>query len=195
MQLGWLPLLAEDLVEPDSLIANAASGTSGAGRQASIAGLYTEITDSFKAYAVTGHRHLPEIEQGLRRVQPSHVAAAKVTFVPHLLPLIRGIHATLYARLNATGRQRDLQALYQHFYQTEPFVDVLPAGDYPQTRSVKASNTCRLAIARPQNGEVVVVMSVIDNLTKGAAGQAIQNMNIMLGMDEHLGLQQPALLP
>lgn len=195
VQLGWLPLLSNNLIEPETLIANAASGASGAGRQAKIDNLHMEISDSFKAYAVAGHRHLPEIEQGLRRFQPEDVPMAKVTFVPHLLPIIRGIHSTLYARLNAKGQQANLQELYERYYATEPFVDVLPQGHYPQTRSVKTSNICRLSVEKPQHGDTVVVMSVIDNLTKGASGQAVQNMNIMLGFEEDLGLKQPALLP
>ncbi|MFT7222963.1 MAG: N-acetyl-gamma-glutamyl-phosphate reductase [Cellvibrionaceae bacterium] len=193
IQLGFWPLLANDLVKADTLIANSASGASGAGRQANINNLLSEITDSFKAYSVNGHRHLPEIEQGLRAMQPKAASAAKLTFVPHLLPIIRGIHSTLYATLAV--KEVDLQALYEEFYCHEPFVDVLPAGVYPQTRSVRGSNHCRLAVAQPQGRDTVVVMSVIDNLTKGASGQAVQNMNIMYGFEETLGLTQPALLP
>lgn len=192
-QLGLLPLIENDLVDAEYLIANAASGVSGAGRQAKIDNLYAEVSDSFKAYASAGHRHLPEIEQGLRAAQPAGSAPAKLTFVPHLLPMIRGIHATLYARLKDTSV--DLQALYEARYENEKFVDVMPAGSHPQTRSVKSSNICRMAIARPQGGDTVVIMSVIDNLTRGASGQAVQNMNIMCGFDEHQGLQQVALLP
>lgn len=195
VQLGFLPLLANNLVDAGQLIANSASGVSGAGRQAKIDNLLTEVGDSFKAYASNGHRHQPEIEQGLRRAQPENALMAKLTFVPHLLPIIRGIHSTLYAQLNIAGKETDLQSLYERFYQDEPFVDVMPAGSHPQTRSVKSSNMCRLSVVRPQNGDTVVVMSVIDNLTKGASGQAIQNMNIMFGYDEYLGLNQPALLP
>jgi len=195
VQLGFLPLIVNNLVDVGQLIANSASGVSGAGRQAKIDNLLTEVGDSFKAYASSGHRHQPEIEQGLRRAQPENSIAAKLTFVPHLLPIIRGIHSTLYAQLNSAGKEADLQGLYEDFYQDEPFVDVMPAGSHPQTRSVKSSNMCRLSVVRPQNGDTVVVMSVIDNLTKGASGQAIQNMNIMFGYDESLGLNQPALLP
>jgi N-acetyl-gamma-glutamyl-phosphate reductase len=119
---------------------------------------------------------------------------AKLTFVPHLLPMVRGIHSTLYGRLTVS-RDIDLQALYEERYANEPFVDVMPAGSHPQTRSVKSSNMCRLSVVRPQDGDTVVVMSVIDNLTKGASGQAIQNMNIMCGFDETEGLRQVALLP
>jgi N-acetyl-gamma-glutamyl-phosphate reductase len=192
-QLGLLPLLENNLVDPESLIANAASGVSGAGRQASIDNLHSEVSDSFKAYASGGHRHLPEIEQGLRAVQPVGSLPAKVTFVPHLLPIIRGIHATLYAKLNDVSV--DLQALYEQRYADEKFVDVMPFGSHPQTRSVKSSNMCRMSIVRPQGGDVVVIMSVIDNLTRGASGQAVQNMNIMCGFDEDEGLRQLALLP
>jgi N-acetyl-gamma-glutamyl-phosphate reductase len=194
-QLGFIPLLENNLVNPAQLIANAASGASGAGRQAKIDNLLMEISDSFKAYGVKGHRHLPEIEQGLRDIQPKGVAPAALTFVPHLLPIIRGIHATLYATLLDGNKTPDLQSLYEQRYANEPFVDVLPAGEMPQTRSVKGSNVCRISVFRPQSRDTVVVLSVIDNLTKGASGQAIQNMNIMFGFEETAGLDVVALLP
>lgn len=194
-QLGYLPLIEKNLIDPASLIANAASGASGAGRQANIANLLSEITDSFKAYGVSGHRHLPEIEQGLRDVQTPDAAPLSLTFVPHLLPMVRGIHATLYANLLDVDASVDLQALYEARFANEPFVDVLPAGLMPQTRSVKGSNMCRISIFRPQNRDKVVILSVIDNLTKGASGQAIQNMNIMFGFPETQGLDVVALLP
>jgi len=192
-QLGFLPLLENNLVDPGHLIANAASGASGAGRQAKVDNLLTEISDSFKAYACGGHRHLPEIEQELRRAQPEGAAAAQLTFVPHLLPMIRGIHATLYATLRDNAV--DLQTLFEERYANEPFVDVLPAGTHPQTRTVKSSNMCRLSVFKPQDRDTVVVLSVIDNLTKGASGQAVQNLNIMFGFEETAGLNQVALLP
>lgn len=194
-QLGFLPLLENNLVDPTRLIANAASGASGAGRQGKIDNLLTEISDSFKAYGAAGHRHLPEIEQGLRDIQPTGVSPAALTFVPHLLPMIRGIHATLYATALDAKTLPDLQALYEERYADEPFVDVLPAGELPQTRSVKGSNMCRMSVLRPQNRDTVVVLSVIDNLTKGASGQAVQNMNIMFGFKETMGLDVVALLP
>ena len=190
VQLGFLPLLEAGLIDSNSLIANAASGASGAGRQAKVDNLLTEITDSVKAYGVAGHRHLPEIEQELAVAAGAPV---KLTFVPHLLPTIRGIHATLYATI--TGNCDDLQALFERRYANEAFVDVLPKGLYPQTRSVRGSNTCRIAVERPQNRDTVVVMSVIDNLVKGASGQAIQCMNIMLGLPESTGLNGIALMP
>ena len=191
-QLALIPLIEEELVDPQQIIANMASGASGAGRQGTVDNLLTEIGDSFKAYAVNGHRHTPEIEQGLRNLQPLTAEPATVTFVPHLLPIIRGIHGTIYGRL--TKQSVDLQALYEDRYRSEPFVDVMPAGSHPQTRSVKSSNTCRLSVFKQPNNRVII-LSVIDNLTKGAAGQAIQNMNIMYGFDESAGLQQVALLP
>ncbi|GAB5452633.1 MAG: N-acetyl-gamma-glutamyl-phosphate reductase [Halioglobus sp.] len=190
VQLGFMPLLEEGLIETDSLIASAASGVSGAGRQAKIDNLLSEVSDSFKAYAVQGHRHLPEIEQGLGDIGGG---AVNVTFVPHLLPMVRGIHATLFARLGKPGT--DLQALFEARYADEPFVDVLPAAAYPQTRTVKGANRCQLAVAVPQDRGTVVVMSVIDNLVKGASGQAVQIMNIMFDLPEDSGLRQVGLLP
>jgi N-acetyl-gamma-glutamyl-phosphate reductase len=190
VQLGLIPLLAKGLVDPLQLIASSASGVSGAGRQARVDNLLSEVADSFKAYAVNGHRHLPEIEQGLSDVAGQ---AVQVTFVPHLLPMIRGIHSTLYAQLR--GDAGDLQALYENWYADEPFVDVLPAGVFPQTRTVKGANRCQISVAVPQGRDTVVVMAAIDNLVKGASGQAVQNMNIMLDLPEGMGLGQVGLLP
>ncbi|MGB8518307.1 MAG: N-acetyl-gamma-glutamyl-phosphate reductase [Gallionella sp.] len=189
VQLGFIPLLEAEVVDSSSLIADAKSGVSGAGRKAEIGSLFAEAGDNFKAYGVAGHRHLPEIKQGLARVRNDQVG---LTFVPHLTPLIRGIHATLYAKLTSSI---DLQALYEERYQDEPFVDVMPAGSLPETRSVRGSNRCRIAIHRPQGGDTVVVLSVIDNLVKGAAGQAVQNMNIMFGLHEATALDIVPLLP
>ena len=190
VQLGFMPLLRHGLIDPSRLIANAASGVSGAGRQGKIDNLFAEVGDSFKAYGVPGHRHLPEIEQGLARMTSDDV---NLTFVPHLLPMIRGIHATLYAELNVG--EYDLQALFEDTYRDEAFVDVMPAGSHPQTRSVKGANMCRIAVHRPQGRNTVVVLSVIDNLVKGASGQAMQIMNIMFGFDEREGLQGLGLIP
>jgi len=189
VQLGYFPLLAAGIVDPQSLIANAASGVSGAGRQARIDNLVSEASDNFKAYGVAGHRHLPEIEQGLSEMAGESL---QVTFVPHLLPMIRGIHATLYARLTQPA---DLQDLFETHYRDEPFVDVLPAGQLPQTRSVRGANVCRMAVTQPQGRDTVVVTVVEDNLVKGASGQAVQAMNIMFGLDETTALQGIALLP
>lgn len=189
-QLGFLPLLAKGLIEPSNLIADCKSGVSGAGRGAKVGSLLCEASESMMAYAVKGHRHLPEISQGLRQMAGQAVG---LTFVPHLTPMIRGIHATLYATLKDT--QVDLQALYESHYAQEPFVDVMPAGSHPETRSVRGANVCRIAVHRPQGGNLVVVLSVIDNLVKGASGQAVQNMNILFGLDERMGLNAPAILP
>tara|TARA_R110000850_G_scaffold6139_5_gene24241 strand:- start:1285 stop:2331 length:1047 start_codon:yes stop_codon:yes gene_type:complete len=194
-QLGLLPLLENNLVDSEQLIINAASGATGAGRQAKVDFLLTEASESFKAYGAAGHRHLPEIEQALRDMQPAGSVPAKVTFVPHLLPMIRGIHATTYARALDADTLPNLQALYEERFADEPFVDVMPAGSHPQTRSVKGSNVCRISVFQPQQRDTIVILSVIDNLTRGASGQAVQNMNIMFGFAENAGLDIVALLP
>jgi N-acetyl-gamma-glutamyl-phosphate reductase len=189
VQLGFMPLIEAGVVDTAHLIADAKSGVSGAGRKAEMHILYSEASDNFKAYGVPGHRHLPEIRQGLSSLANTEVG---LTFVPHLTPLIRGIHATLYGRLL---REVDLQQLYERRYASEPFVDVLPAGSHPDTRCVRGANHCRIAVHRPSGGDTVVVLSVIDNLVKGAAGQAVQNMNLMFGLPETSGLEGLALLP
>ncbi len=188
--LGFTPLLENNLVETSSLIADAKSGVSGAGRGAAVGTLMAETADSFKAYGVNGHRHLPEIRQTL-----SETAGATVglTFVPHLVPMIRGIEATLYARLTDTAI--DLTALYQERFESEPFVDVMSSGSLPETRSVRGSNQVRISCFRPQGGDIAVIIAVEDNLVKGAAGQAVQNMNLMFGLDETAGLMNLALWP
>ncbi len=187
--LGLLPLLRAQAIDLDSIIADAKSGVSGAGRGAAVGSLFAEVGDNFKAYGVPGHRHLPEISQNLSIIADRPVG---LTFVPHLLPLILGIHATLYAKMT---QKLDLQNLYEAEFVNETFVDVMPAGAHPETRSCKGTNLCRLAVHQPQEKDTVVVLSVIDNLVKGAAGQAVQNMNLMFGFEEHSGLQQTALLP
>jgi len=189
VQLGFLPLLEAGAVDTGFLVADVKSGVSGAGRKPETPFLFAEAADNFKAYAVAGHRHWPEIKQGL------DIFAGKpvdFTFVPHLTPLIRGIHSTLYARLSA---DIDLQALYEKRYADEPFVDVMPAGTHPETRSVRGANLCRIAVHRPQGGDTVVVLSVIDNLVKGAAGQAVQNMNILFDLPEDTALADVGMLP
>ena len=188
--LGLLPLLENGLVEPHGLVADVKSGVSGAGRKTALATQLAEAGDNFKAYSVSGHRHQAEIVQALESVTGHSV---DITFVPHLVPMLRGIHATLYARLN--DRDVDLQNVYERRYGEEPFVDVMPAGSHPDTRSVRGANVCRIAWHRPGGGDRVVVLSVEDNLVKGAAGQAIQNMNLMFGMDERAGLGPAPLVP
>jgi N-acetyl-gamma-glutamyl-phosphate reductase len=190
VQLGLLPLVESGVIRLDRLIADVKSGVSGAGRKAEIPILMSETGESLKAYNVKGHRHWPEIRQGLEQAAGETVG---LTFVPHLIPMIRGIHATLYAELK--GEAPDSQALFEARYRDEPFVDVLPAGSHPDTRNVRGANRCQIAVHRPFNGNTVVVLSVIDNLVKGAAGQAVQNLNLMFGLSETAGLAAIGLYP
>lgn len=195
VQLGYMPLLepaAGDLVDPVSLIADCKSGVSGAGRGAAVANLLAEAGDSFKAYGVSGHRHWPEIRQGLTQIASRPV---QLSFVPHLVPMIRGIHATLYIRLRPHALDFDFQALYEQRYADEPFVDVMPAGSMPETRSVRASNMIRMAVHRLPDSDLLAILVVEDNLVKGASGQAIQVMNILFDRPETEGLTQIAILP
>ncbi|CAG7856644.1 N-acetyl-gamma-glutamyl-phosphate reductase [biofilm metagenome] len=193
VQLGFLPLLEQGLVDVNQLIADVKSGVSGAGRKAELAILMSEAGESFKAYSASGHRHLPEITEGLNAASGQTV---NLTFVPHLTPMIRGIHATLYAQISHTeGSLDDLQALYEQRYANELFVEVLPLKSHPDTRNVKGSNYCQIALHQPQGGRTIVILSVIDNLVKGAAGQAVQNMNLMFGFPEAQGLHILALYP
>ncbi|MBO9493215.1 N-acetyl-gamma-glutamyl-phosphate reductase [Thalassotalea sp. G20_0] len=193
-QLGLLPLVRAGLVS-GNIIVDAKSGVSGAGRGANVGTLLCEASESFKAYGVAGHRHLPEIRQGIERMPETGVSpfTGDLIFVPHLTPMIRGIHSTLYCTVK--DHSIDLQGLYESTFADEPFVDVMPVGSHPETRSVRGCNQCRIAIHRPQGGDTVVILSVIDNLVKGAAGQAVQNMNIMFGLDEMTGLDFPAAMP
>lgn len=193
IQLGFWPLLEEKLVDTSNLIASAASGVSGAGRQAKVNNLYTEVSENFKAYGVSGHRHLPEINQGLSWAAGE---AVNVVFTPHLVPMIRGIHSTLYATLRDPAFALDeLQYLYEQRFADCPFVDVMPAGSHPETRSVKGSNVLRIALHRPPDSNTIVVLAAEDNLVKGASGQAIQCMNLMFDLDETAGLGAIAVLP
>ena len=188
-QLGFLPVVEAGLVDIDHLIADVKSGVSGAGRKEELGLMYCETSDSLKAYSAGGHRHQPEVVQGLSRAAGKPV---NLTFVPHLTPMIRGIHATLYARIT---KEADFQKLYEERFADEPFIDVMPPGSHPDTRSVRASNLCRIAVHRPQGGDTLVVLVVEDNLVKGAAGQAVQNMNIMFGLSETLGLTSLPVMP
>ncbi len=190
VQLGFIPLLKNNLVDPGSLIADVKSGVSGAGRKANTGTLLCEASENTKAYAIKGHRHQPEIVQGLIAQSDGPV---NLTFMPHLTPMIRGIQASLYASL--LKDDVDLQGLYEDFYRDEVFVDVLEAGLSPETRSVRGTNMCRLAITQPEGSDKVVVLVAEDNLVKGAAGQAVQNMNIMYGYNESFGLNFIPVLP
>ncbi|RBP52634.1 N-acetyl-gamma-glutamyl-phosphate reductase [Arenicella xantha] len=191
--LGLLPLVQAGLIRSNNLIVDAKSGVTGAGRGANVASLFSEVADSFRAYGVAGHRHHPEITQNIQSVSKSTV---DLTFVPHLVPMLRGIHATIYADLIDLDKSlEDVHHMVSSFYADEAFVDVMPLGSHPDTRSVKTSNMCRIALHKAGGSGKLVILSVIDNLTKGAAGQAVQNMNIMLGLDETLGLMSPAVMP
>jgi N-acetyl-gamma-glutamyl-phosphate reductase len=192
MQLGFYPLLKAKVVDASALIADCKSGVSGAGRKAEIGTLFSEASDNFKAYSVSGHRHSPETVAQLQRYTEQKVG---LVFTPHLVPMIRGMHSTLYARLTADISNEALQALFEKEYAGSAFVDVMPFGAHPETRSTRGSNMLRLALHRPDNGNMLVILVVQDNLVKGASGQAVQCMNLMFGLDESTGLQQIALLP
>ncbi len=195
VQLGLLPLIegGRQLIDTTQLIADAKSGVTGAGRKAEIGLLFSEASDNFKAYSVKGHRHHPEIVQQLR-----HIAGRGdigLTFVPHLVPMVRGMLTTIYARILPSARDTDFQALFEARFANEPFVDVMPAGSLPETRSVRASNQLRIAVHRPGGGDQLVVLVVQDNLVKGASGQAVQCMNLMFGLPEATGLTHLPVLP
>ena len=194
MQLGFAPLLKQGkpLVNESALIADCKSGVSGAGRKAEVHTLLAEAADNFKAYGVKGHRHLPETRQGLEAISGRKIG---LTFVPHLVPMIRGIHSTLYAPILPEARDRDFQALYEEFFRNDRFVDVMPPGSHPETRSVRASNMLRIALHRPAGEDLLVILVVEDNLVKGAAGQGVQCMNLMFGLDESTGLTQVPVSP
>jgi N-acetyl-gamma-glutamyl-phosphate reductase len=190
VKLGFLPLLEAGLVDTGRLIADCKSGVSGAGRKAELGLILPEAADNFSAYGLGGHRHLPEIVQGLDRAGRSPV---KLVFTPHMVPMIRGILATLYAPLQKPDV--DLQALYEQRYAGEPFIDVMPPGSMPDTRSVRGSNVLRIAVHRPPDTDLALIVAVEDNLVKGAAGQAIQNMNLMFGLPETAGLTALPVVP
>ena len=194
MQLGFAPVLAQkkSLVNESALIADCKSGVSGAGRKAEVHALLAEASDNFKAYGVKGHRHLPETVQGLQAIAGRKIG---LTFVPHLVPMIRGIHSTLYATILPEARSTDFQSLYEDYYRDSVFVDVLPAGSHPETRSVRGSTMLRIAVHRPAGSDQLVILVVEDNLVKGAAGQGVQCMNIMFNLDESTGLRQVPVMP
>jgi N-acetyl-gamma-glutamyl-phosphate reductase len=192
VQLALLPLVESDHVDLGHLIADSKSGVSGAGRKAETDLLFSESSDNFKAYAVKGHRHHPEILESLASLEGVSGRRIGLTFVPHLVPMVRGILATVYARIT---KDADFQAVFEKRYANEPFVDVLPPGSQPETRWVRGTNQCRVAIHRPFDGDTLVVLAVEDNLVKGAAGQAVQNMNIMFGFPESQALDQIAVFP
>lgn len=192
--LGLAPLYAQgrSLTDGSRIIADCKSGVSGAGRTPAVGTLFAEASDTFKAYGMPGHRHHPEITEHLTAVAGRDV---DVLFVPHLVPMVRGMFSTLYARVHPDALDTDFQALFEQHYADEPFVDVMPAGAIPETRSVRGANTLRIAVHRPGNQDQLIIFVAQDNLVKGASGQAVQNMNIMFGINETAGLQHIALLP
>lgn len=194
VQLGLAPVLKSGWIIPQSIIIDAKSGVSGAGKKASTSLLYAENADNFKAYGVKGHRHHPEIVEALENISQQKGVFQHIVFVPHLVPMIRGMLSTIYVDLTDEGEVQDLQALYENFYKNEYFVDVMPADSLPETRSVRGANHLRIALYKPQPKKLVIVV-VQDNLVKGAAGQAVQNLNIMFDYAEYTGLTGIALLP
>jgi N-acetyl-gamma-glutamyl-phosphate reductase len=192
VQLALLPLVETDHVDLAHLVADGKSGVSGAGRKAEADLLFSEASDNFKPYAVKGHRHHPEIIESLTSLEGASGRRLGLTFVPHLVPMVRGILATIYARITS---EADFQAIFEKRYAKEPFVDVLPPGSQPETRWVRGTNQCRIAVHRPFDADTLVVLAVEDNLVKGAAGQAVQNMNLMFGFPEARGLEQIAVVP
>jgi N-acetyl-gamma-glutamyl-phosphate reductase len=190
--LALVPLLREGLLEKNSIIIDAKSGVSGAGRGANLGTHYSEVNENFKAYGVTSHRHTPEIEQQLSEAVNNPIL---VNFTPHLVPMIRGILVTIYAQVVSGVEERDLHACWQRKYEGEQFVNVLPEGIWPQTKFAAGSNQAFLQMkVDPRTGRVILV-STIDNLIKGASGQAIQNMNLLFGFPENTGLQGRGLWP
>ncbi len=196
VQLGLAPLFksGQELVKPASIIIDAKSGVSGAGRKASLGMIYSENADNFKAYGVAGHRHHPEIVEALENISGQSGVFDQILFIPHLVPMIRGMFSTIYVDLTEQGQNTDLQSLYEIFYADEQFVDVMPSNSSPETRSVRGANQLRIALYKPQPTKLVILV-VQDNLVKGAAGQAIQNMNLMFGCAENAGLTGIGLLP
>jgi len=190
--LALAPLLKARCIDPDSLVIDAKSGTSGAGRAAAVGTLYCEVTDGFRAYKVAEHRHTPEIEQELGLLCGRSLA---VSFTPHLVPMSRGMLSTIYAQLTVKIDQAALSKLLTDFYVGEPFVRVLPDGQLPATQYVRGSNFCDLALRLDSRTGRVIVLSAIDNLVKGAAGQAVQNLNLLCGFPEEQGLQLVPLFP
>ncbi|MFM7810428.1 MAG: N-acetyl-gamma-glutamyl-phosphate reductase [Acinetobacter junii] len=196
VQLGLAPLLKNDttLINTQNIIIDAKSGVSGAGRKASLGMIYSENADNFKAYGVAGHRHHPEIVEALENISGQKGQFNQILFVPHLVPMIRGMLSTIYVDLTAQGQKLDIQALYEDFYKNERFVDVMPANSSPETRSVRGANELRIALYHLQENKLIILVAQ-DNLVKGAAGQAIQNMNLMFNFDEAAGLEGIGLLP
>jgi N-acetyl-gamma-glutamyl-phosphate reductase len=190
--LGLAPVLKSGWIDTDSVIADSKSGVSGAGRDPQIASLYCEVSGGFKAYKVGGHRHTPEIEQELSALAEREM---KISFTPHLLPVKRGILSTIYANLSKEVTPEEATALYRAFYREESFVRVCRPGQFPNLSSVVGSNYCDIGVTIDKRTGRIIIVSAIDNLIKGASGQAIQNMNLICGLKEETGLPAVALFP
>jgi N-acetyl-gamma-glutamyl-phosphate reductase len=190
--LGLAPLLETGRVDPDSIIADSKSGVSGAGRGPSLNTHFSEVTGNFSVYGLPAHRHTPEMEQELSRIYGKDLT---ISFIPHLVPMVRGMMSTIYARLTGAWTQESLHALYAGRYAGEPFVRVRPSGQYPKTKEVYGGNMCDLGVFYNEKKHMAVIVSVIDNLGKGAAGQAVQNMNLMFGLEETAGLAHIPIYP
>ncbi len=191
-QLPLVPLLRAGVVEADDIIIDAKSGVSGAGRELKLGNLYSEVAEGLQAYGVAKHRHAPEIEQGLSSAAGKPVV---VNFTPHLTPMNRGIFASIYVRLAKGKTAADIRRVWQDTYGNEPFVQMLADGHLPSTRQVRGTNNCQMAVVADRVPGRAIILSAIDNLVKGAAGQAVQNMNVMMGWPETTGLTQTALFP
>ena len=190
--LGLAPLLKNFWIDPSSIIIDAKSGISGSGRNPQLPTLFSEANESLSAYKVLNHRHQPEIDQEVSALAGSSFS---VTFVPHLVPMTRGILTTIYAKMTSSINSRNLREQFLSFYKTEPFIRILPEGTWPNTGNVRGSNVCHIGITVDQDSERVIVVTAIDNLVKGASGQALQNMNLMMGFEESLSLHDSALFP
>lgn len=190
--LGLAPLLAHGLVDIGTVVADSKSGVSGAGRGLSLGAHFAEVNENFRAYNVGLHRHTPEIEQELGKLAGEDMV---ISFTPHLTPMNRGILSTVYAKLKQEITLGQVRSIYEEYYRNDYFVRLLPPGILPQTKAVSGSNHCDVVpVVDPRTGRVVVI-SAIDNLIKGAAGQAVQNMNLMCGLPETTGLDRPGLYP
>jgi len=190
--LGLAPLVRQEEIDLDSIIVNAASGTSGAGRKLDLPLHFSEANENFKAYAVASHRHTPELEQELSRLTGREIA---VSFTPHLVPMTRGILSTIYVRTTSPMEPATLHHLFQQAYKGEPFVRILPLGSFPETKQVWGSNYCDIGVAVDQRTRLAIIITAIDDLVKVVEGQAMHAMNVMMGLEETLGLTEPPLFP
>lgn len=190
--IGLIPLIQKGLISPEGIVIDSKSGVSGAGRDVVLESLFCEVNEGVKAYKIFAHRHTPEIEQEASLLAQKKIG---VTFVPHLIPMDRGILTTLYVHLTKKMKTEDLLNAFQEYYEGEPFVRIYPKGKLPNTKDVRGSNFCDIGLAVSESGDHAVIVTAIDNLVKGASGEAIQNMNIMLGYPESMGLEVVPLTP